>query len=168
MYKWTAQACLNTSHSQVILSHKTLPRYENIFPDSYRTWNVGLTVDQEEVYAYGHTQTETGPCTDLTSQCKFGFKSHKVEFSRCQSCPEWTDVIQIKWYGKIAVGILPKILLVPQHLKGGFCLPICYCVVPHGKQMVRLGIKQRLAVLSCCRPTFHPRSHPVLLLLSTA
>lgn len=142
--------------SQIILSHYTSPRYENIFSDSYRAWNVGLTVDQESVYACGYTRTETGSFTDLTSQCKSGFKSHKVEFSQCQNCPERTGVIQIKCYGNIAVGILPEIWLVPQHLKGGFCLPVCCCVGPHGKQMARLGVKQRLAVLSCC--------HPVLLL----
>lgn len=168
MYKWTAQAYLNASHPQIISSHNTPPRYENIFPDSYRAWNVGLTVDQESIYACGHTRAETGPRTDLTSQCKFGFQSHKAEFSWCQSCPEWTGVIQIKCCGNIAVGILPKIWLVLQHLKEVFCFPVCYCVVLHRKQMPRLGVKQRLAVLSCRRPTLHPRSHPVLLLLSTA
>lgn len=154
--------------SQIILSHCTSPRYENIFSDSYRAWNVDLTVDQESVYECGYTWTETSPCADLTSQCKFGFKSHKVEFSQCQSCPEWTGVIQIKCCGNTAVGILPKIWLVPQHLKGGFCLSVCNCVVPHRKQMVRLGVKQRLPVLGCCLPTLHPRSRPALLLLSTA
>lgn len=154
--------------SQIILFYYTSPRYKYISSYSYRAWNVGLTVDQRSVYACGYTWTETGLCTDLTSQCKFGFKSHKVEFSQCQTCPEWTGVIQIKCYSNIAAGILPKIWLVPQHLKGGFCLPLCYCVVPHRKQMVRLGVKQRLAVLGFCHPTLHPCSHPVLLLLSTA
>jgi len=48
--------------------------------------------------------------------------------------------------------------------KGGFaCLSVLvWCLTK--ERMVKLGVTLRLAVLSQCRPTLHPRGSPVLLL----